>query len=184
MIKVFEWFDDKQDGFLEEEYQKFSECLKKRVLQKKVDDAKRMCIYQYSCLRRLLKLEDLKALEFSSNGKPFVDGAKFFSISNSENVICIAVSSCQVGVDLQKMIPYDERLAKRICSQTEYALLMEAKDKNLEITKLWTKKESFIKCKGETLGQDLKTLLDQSNDFEFCFSKHKDFVICECKKTL
>lgn len=183
-MKVFDELNRFSTLQCQEILQTFPQALKNKISKKSGDNSKKLCILEYFHLQKMLGLKNLNPLRLSENGKPYIEGEKFFSISNSENVFCISVSRFQVGVDLQKMIAYDERLAKRICNENEFERLKNSKDKDLELTKLWTKKESLIKCRGETLGQNLKTLLDDTNGFSFRFSKYKDFIICECKKTL
>lgn len=183
-MKIFDDLNAFSTLQCQEILQSFPKVLKNKISKKSGENSKKLCILEYFQLQKMIGLKNLDGLKFSANGKPFIEGEKFFNISNSENVFCISVSRFQVGVDLQKMIAYDERLAKRICNETEFEKLKSAKDKDLALTKLWTKKESLIKCRGETIGQDLKTLLDNADDFSFRYSKYKDFIICECKKTL
>ncbi len=184
MIRIYDNFDK----YSEEEYttifQSFPDILKTKVRNRVGEDRKKMCIAEYFSLKQMLGCENLDDLKLSENGKPYIENEKFFNISNSEDLFCIAVSDVPVGVDIQKIIRYDQKLAKRICSESEFDSLNEVKDKDLELTKLWTKKEAFIKCRGETIGQDLKGLLEDTKGYDFQFSTHGDFVICECKKTL
>lgn len=181
MIKVYD-VREFLDEDCEKAFQTFPKVLKEKVSKKSDDTAKKMCIAEYLCLRKLLKIENLDNLSFSKNGKPCIENDKYFNISNSGNLFCIAVSKMPVGVDIQNIFTFKENLAKKICNDKEFEKLMNASDKNLAITKIWTKKESFIKCKGETIGQDLKRVLENFSGYHFKFSKFQDYVICECKK--
>ncbi len=183
MIKVYD-VREFLDEDCEKAFQTFPKVLKEKVLKKSDDTAKKMCIAEYLCLRKLLKIENLDNLSFSKNGKPCIENDKYFNISNSGNLFCIAVSKVPVGVDIQKIFYYKENLAKKICNEREFEELKKAKNKDLAMTKLWTKKESFIKCKGETIGQNLKSLLENCEGFKFKFLEVDGFVICGCEKTL
>ena len=184
MIKIF----DGDVGLSNEEckriFETFPDVLKEKIKKKRDEKTKKMCIAEYFFLQKLLKIESLNGLQISPNGKPYIDEEKFFNISNSGDKFCIATADKPIGVDIQKMIRFDQRLAKKICNAEELGLLDKAVDKDLEITKIWTKKEAFIKCKGETIGQDLKALLRDTKGFKFRFLRKDNFVVCECKKTL
>ena len=51
----------------------------------------------------------------------------------------------------QEIIPYSEKLANYICNKKELKQIKTSKNKNNELTKLWVKKESYIKLKGKTI---------------------------------
>ncbi len=180
MIKIFCY----SDSYLEDDYEKvyndFPLALKEKV-DKRNGDKRGQTIFVYHKLQELLNISSLDKLKFTENGKPYIEGGKYFNISHSENVICIGVSSVPIGVDVQKLIPYNEKLAKRICNEKELKALSRAKNKDLVLTKFWTKKESLIKCKGETIAQDLAKVLDDTKGFKFRYKKFGDFVICSVK---
>ena len=109
------------DKYSEEEYktifQSFPDVLKIKVKNRVGEDRKKMCIAEYFSLQKMLGRENLDGLKFSENGKPYIENEKFFNISNSGDVFCIAVSDVPVGVDVQKIIRFNQKLAKRICSE-------------------------------------------------------------------
>lgn len=94
----------------------------------------------------------------------------------------MAVSQKPVGVNIQSMIEYSANLAKRICNENEIAGIKYATDFNKAITKLWVQKESLIKLKGQTIGQDLKTVLEDVGDYKFSFFELEKHVACVCEK--
>lgn len=72
----------------------------------------------------------------------------FFSISHSKNLVCVAVSSENVGVDIQsKEKDYSDAFAKRILTPNEYLryVKLSEKDKINYIDTSWCKKESIMK---------------------------------------
>lgn len=184
MIRVYDDLNEYSNEEYKTIFESFPDALKSKVKGRVGEDRKKICIAEYFSLQQLLACADLNMLKFSENGKPYIDNEKFFNISNSADVFCIAISDNEVGVDIQKTIPYNEKLAKRICNQKELTLLEKSDDKDVMLTKLWTKKESLIKCKGETIAQDLKSLLEDTSGFKFRHFRYKDFVVCECIKVL
>lgn len=184
MIKVYDNFCELSDEECKQAFDSFPERLKEKVRKKCGNEMKKLCIAEYCALQNLLRIENLEDLKFSETGKPYIENRGFFSLSNDKGRFCIAVSDVPVGVDMQRIIPFKQSLADRICNKNELALLDGATDKDLEITKLWTQKEALIKCRGEAIGQNLKTLLCDVKGYKFQFLKMGDFVVCECKKTL
>ena len=80
-------------------------------------------------------------------GKWVCDGF-YFSISHSKNLVCVAVSSSNVGVDIQsKEKDYGDVFAKRILTPRELseymALDIDKKARFIDIA--WCKKESIMK---------------------------------------
>lgn len=92
-------------------------------------------------------------------GKPYLPGYPVhFSLSHTKNAVACAVSDCPIGVDVQEKVEYSPRLADRICSDAERTALENAKDKDLALTALWTKKEALAKCNGKGLGERFSSL--------------------------
>lgn len=168
--RINKWFD------------KFPDMLKEKINKKGNIEKKRASIIEYALLQRLLKRRTLPLIFFNKNGKPYINGRKFFNISNSGDMICIAVSYKEVGVDIQKIIEYDERLANKICSDSELEELNIIEDKNEQLTKLWTIKESIIKCEGESLAQDLKKVNMDTRKYKFKCKRIGDYYLTLCAK--
>ena len=92
-------------------------------------------------------------------GKPYLPGYPVhFSLSHTKNAVACAVSDCPIGVDVQEKVEYSPRLADRICSDAERTALENAKDKDVALTALWTKKEALAKCNGKGLGERFSSL--------------------------
>lgn len=109
-----------------------------------------------------VKNETLK-IERNSYGKPYIVGAPLhFNISHAGDWVVCALSTNEIGIDIEliKYIDYD--IAKRFFCTCEYDALMEKDD--LEridfFYKLWTLKESYIKWSGTGLSTSLNS---------FCF---------------
>ena len=86
---------------------------------------------------------------YEEGGKPYLADGPFFNISHSGEYVVLAVSEKPVGVDIEKLGQYKEKLARRCCTDEEL-LWLEAQDKS-EFYRLWTGKESIMKAVGKGL---------------------------------
>lgn len=85
-------------------------------------------------------------------GKPCLEGlALSISISHSEDVFCVALSECEIGVDIQfhKNVKKEE-IAKRYFNENEIEYLKRCGYKHF--FDVWAAKESFVKFTGEGIG--------------------------------
>ncbi|MBQ3392116.1 MAG: 4'-phosphopantetheinyl transferase superfamily protein [Lachnospiraceae bacterium] len=100
------------------------------------------------------------------HGKPAAAGLPgfHFNISHSGGIGVCALSDRPVGADLQR-IPKDPgrclRIARHFYSETEVraleALSGRSEDLCALFCRLWTARESFVKCTGEGLSRDFRS---------------------------
>ncbi len=91
-------------------------------------------------------------LQTGGRGKPdFADLLLHFNLSHSCEAVMCAVSRLPVGCDIEAVRSYDPSLAKRFFHPEESLFLENASpEKQPELfTRLWTRRESFIKCTGD-----------------------------------
>lgn len=102
---------------------------------------------------------DSSALEIECNahGKPYFENISnfHFNISHSGDILAIAISDREVGIDIEKLRNPDLRIAKRFCDD-EQAYISKADSKN-RFFEVWTKKEAYLKYKGTGLSGGLNT---------------------------
>lgn len=93
---------------------------------------------------------------YNENGKPyFKDGGIFFNMSHSGKYAACAFSDEEVGVDIEELSDVPKELMQTVCTDTEYLYLLAAGEKQKEdFFRLWTVKESFMKCIGTGLATD------------------------------
>lgn len=90
---------------------------------------------------------NLSEIYTATNGKPyFKDSNIFFNYSHSKNYIACAISSYEVGVDI-------EETTRKISDYISKKYLNDEND-NLKKIETWVKKESYSKLKG--LGLQIK----------------------------
>lgn len=143
---------------------------------------KKIKIVEYFIVQQELKLNNNQDFMYGKNGKPYLRNNRSFNISHSETALAVVFSDNNIGIDVQKKIDFDTKLLARIANKREYQRVINADDKQLELTKLWTQKESLIKLKGITIAANLKTLLRNEKCYDFKHFVDGDFVICVCSK--
>ncbi len=148
---------------------------RKRCDSLKRDEDKRLCIAADMLLRRVISEEtglDGGALEFVTleNGKPVLKGgAVHFSISHSGEIAAVAVNKhCRVGIDVEKIVPVNSRIARRVFCDEEIAFVFGSPDipagavedrEALErFFRVWTYKEAYVKMTGQGITDDIKSV--------------------------
>ena len=115
----------------------------------------------------------------SEKGKPYAENADvFFNVSHSGEYAVCAADSAPVGIDIQKIVPFDEAVARRVCSEKELAEIEKSEDKGAEFTKIWTRKEAVLKMYGSGIfGRDIKNCIAGENVRS---QKYGDYWISIC----
>jgi len=137
---------------LEKHLKKLPSNFLDQVNKYKEEDQRRRSFFSWYLLylklvERKINVSNLK-VEFNENGKPLIEGINF-NISHSYNLVAIAISSHEVGIDLELVEEKDnERIAKKIMNEEEYQKYLKNKE---YFYKVWTKKEAYLKRKGLSL---------------------------------
>jgi len=93
---------------------------------------------------------------YGPHGKPYLENNSLdlqFNVSHSADLAVFALTAhLEIGVDIEKMEPdFNEGVAKRFFSPTEYAQLMalSSDEKMKGFYQIWSKKEAIIKALGQ-----------------------------------
>lgn len=94
-------------------------------------------------------------------GKPYLPDYPevHFNISHSGQFVACAVCSKPVGIDVQEITPYCPNVAARVCSKAELTQIENSGDKAAEFTKIWTRKEAYLKMLGVGIGVGLQAMV-------------------------
>lgn len=154
MIYFFENYDDfsaeKFLGFLPaDRREKFEKLKQKRD--------KENCVASYLLLKKALAdfgVEDFE-IEIKENGKPFLKNNKniFFNISHTDGGVAVIADEKPVGIDIQDVLPVREGVIERCFSADEKDIISKSNSPEREFTRLWTLKESAVKCNAETVAE-------------------------------
>lgn len=99
-------------------------------------------------------------LFYNKKGKPYIIGYEniHFNLSHSGDLVVCAVSTDEIGVDIEKIRPVKEQVINKVCCFDELKFLDNSSDKTSEFIRIWTAKEAFVKRSGDGLKGDLKII--------------------------
>lgn len=100
-------------------------------------------------------------IAYGEFGKPYLPDYSevYFNISHSGQFVACAVCSKPVGIDVQEIAPYLPNVAARVCSKAELVQIENSGDKAAEFTKIWTRKEAYLKMLGVGIGVGLQAMV-------------------------
>lgn len=142
------------------------------------------CVVAYLLLRYALRENGIDSFEteVGANGKPFLKSEKlFFNISHCAEGVAVVVDTEPVGIDVQEIGGFNEKVAKRFFNESENKKINASPDKAKAFTRIWTLKESAIKCEGKSLAN----LGEFSfGDYENFFEKYEKKFSCLSEKNV
>lgn len=94
--------------------------------------------------------------------------AMYFNISHSGEYAVAAVSEYEIGIDIEKIRPYRNGVAKRCFSEKEKELLQNRNEKEKIFFYIWTLKEAYLKATGEGITRDLSGVETYYNENDGC----------------
>lgn len=133
-------------------------------------DDRRESAAVYMLLREALGKEygitDAPVFEYGDYGKPFLQGAEgiYFSMSHCRQAVVCAVADFPIGLDVESLRPYNERLARYTMNDEELLRIASSLSPDVEFVRLWTMKEAVAKLSGRGIN-NLKNLL---TEFDGC----------------
>lgn len=142
--------------------QKVSSFRYSKVEKMKFEDGKRLSLGCGLLLRYALINQgqdpDLP-IALTKYGKPYIQSGSNlqFNLSHSGNRAVCSISNCPVGCDIEMLKSPSLNIAKRFFSSMENKILAGTADpdeKEKLFFKIWTMKESFVKCTGKGLSED------------------------------
>lgn len=118
---------------------------------------------------------------FNEYNKPYLKDINiYFNISHDKDKTVLVISDKEIGVDIE-YYTYKSSVVNKYFNEKEQKIVNEASNKELEFTKIWVMKESFVKMKGIGLSFGLKnvdtTLLKDQIDIK----QEKEYIIAICR---
>ena len=166
------YFFDDYENFSAEKFLAFLPQERREKFEKlKIKRDKENCVVSYLLLRKALKDFGIESFEtfIGENGKPFLKNNSnvFFNISHTNSGVAVVADENPVGIDVQDILKIRNGVVERCFSQEEKELIFNSASTEKEFTRLWTLKESAVKCNSETVAS-LKN---------YCFgTKEKSFL--------
>ena len=135
----------------------------------------------------LLKYTGKSQLKYTNLNKPYKDDC-FFSITHSENYVFIYISSSDCGIDIEKKKEVNPKVINYSLSDLEKEIFNL---NNEDFLYIWTRKESFSKCIGEGMYNNICIKDIPSNNGENIYKGNKyysfsldfdDYIVSITKK--
>lgn len=159
LVKVRTPLDDRMINFLIP----FSPREKQhRILRQRIKRAADTMVVGGALVRHMLWTQFSIPLDtqigYGKFGKPYLPNYPnvYFNLSHSGQYVVCAVSDRPVGIDIQVIRPYYLDVARRVYNPGELEQIKNSADPASEFTKLWTKKEAYLKMLGCGLITDIK----------------------------
>lgn len=103
-------------------------------------------------------------IKCDENGKPALESIPiYFSLSHSGRIVSCAISDEEIGLDVEHGTVCNEKVSKRFFSAEEQAAIKGAPDCDREFRRVWTAKESVLKCFGSGLRHPLSDIYIDNN---------------------
>ncbi|WP_166789541.1 4'-phosphopantetheinyl transferase superfamily protein [Cryobacterium sp. TMS1-20-1] len=121
-----------------------------------------------------------EALKMGEYGKPYLANIAgiYFNKSDTVGATAIAVSQYVIGIDIEKIKQFDTRIPERFFTpeESKYILTADHVMRNERFSRVWTRKEAFVKWSGRGLSQDFRSF-DVLRNPSFTTVKIKSFVL-------
>lgn len=156
MLFIIKNIDELSESFLAKAYSFVKDKFKEDIQPRKKESLCARVLLDVA-LSREYSIEDYVAT-FPKDKKPYLSGGRvFFNISHSGKTVVLSLSDEETGCDVQAISPFNEKVARRYFTESETDKIFSAKNKDEEFIKLWTLKESILKCSGDGLSGGLST---------------------------
>ena len=126
-------------------------------------------------------------LQYSEQGKPSLvrHPNLHFNLSHSGTLAVCAVSGEPVGVDVETICDHGDEVARYCYQPKELDWLSQAPDRAQAFTRLWVRKESYIKLTGTGLSREPRSFSvvpgqPVVNDVAFAEFTICDALLCVC----
>lgn len=113
----------------------------------RIEDKAR-CLVAGLLLRRVCGVTDDCQLTYNMNGKPYLKNQSInFNISHSGDYVVLATANREIGVDIEKIADYPDKIVIRCFTSLEREWMKQEKETEA-FYRLWTAKESVMKASG------------------------------------
>lgn len=141
---------------------RLSDERQQKIKALRVDTGRRQALGAWTLMDAMLAQfyglrERAVQIRCGTHGKPYIAGGSdaAFNLSHSGDYVLAVFAPTEVGCDIQKVTDgrQNARIAARFFTPEEQAALAEG----VPFARLWARKESWIKCSGDGLAQDLRS---------------------------
>lgn len=116
--------------------------------------------------------------DYTAEEKPFIAGRPdiHFNFSHSGNVAMCALSNQSVGADVEVPRKITPSLISYTMNEDEQASINASPDPTMRFLYFWTRKEALLKLTGEGIRNDMKRVLEESEQYHFETIKTNNYL--------
>ena len=155
------WFLRSQNDFSKNDYDRCLELMedgrRKDILKRRHISSRNMSVFGEWVVKNELSqqynipIEKIKLLR-TERSKPYAKDIPLnFSISHSDDMLAVAFSENNVGIDIEIIKPLRTDIRNRLCTESDFEFLSSANyddERLLRFYKIWTAKEAYFKMLG------------------------------------
>jgi 4'-phosphopantetheinyl transferase len=159
-----------------------SEQRREQTLKFRYELGRKTCAAAYLLLCEGLQKEygimERPLFEYGEHGKPFIVGHPdiHFNISHCREAVLCVVSDRPVGVDIESIREYRDSLVHYTMNDAETARIEQAERPEVAFIRLWTMKEAKLKLSGRGIMDNMKDVLDGTEDFLTVENEKKGYI--------
>lgn len=146
-----------------------------------------LLIRLYICSTFNIKNDKIN-IQVDKYGKPFISNIPniHFNISHTNNVLVVAFSKSNIGIDVEKINSFNFKIAERFFTVPERNYIINNSNQNLAFYEIWTKKEAYIKFTGLGLSKRLNSfnVLDAKLKNKLYTINKNNYLVSICSKQL
>ena len=150
-----------------------SQQRREQALKFRHENGRRLSVAVYLLLKKGLQEEygitENPVFGYSGEGKPFIIDHPdiHFSFSHSGDVALCAISGQPVGADVEVPRKISPSLVSYTMNDDEQAQINASPDPMMQFLFFWTRKEALLKLTGEGIRNNMKNVLEKSDNY--CF---------------
>jgi 4'-phosphopantetheinyl transferase len=110
--------------------------------------SRRQTVFARYLLAARLSAGQTLSLEYTPSGKPLCAALGHISISHTDNMVCVAISNREIGVDIELIRQSRACASTRFWTEEEQAFIQNSTRRDKAFLHLWTRKEAFLKAQG------------------------------------
>lgn len=132
--------------------------------------------------------------DYNDNGKPSICGKNIeFNISHCDEAVACVIADNPIGVDVQNFdTGIDMDTMRMIFSENEISDIQSSKDNNYSISRYWVIKESYLKCIGTGINDNMSQLDFSSfssdsfnkDGYSYIIKRMKNYYLSVCERRM
>ena len=168
------------------------EWRREQAMRFKHFEGRRNCTLAYLLFRHAMNERypgiadaDIPPFAYGEHGKPLLPPPfqdTHFSLTHCHEAVACVMASHPCGIDVESIGRYRDSVARYAMSDDELRLIHDSSHPALAFTRLWTKKEAYLKAIGTGIQDNMKNLSPEILNAYTITEEHtgKGYVLSRC----